>query len=116
MASVNNKKVNVERREYQRTKTECPVNFFTPADGKWADAILADYSPKGMSFYCDGEQLIGEIITIQITRDAHPTVPPMAASAKVVRCEEGEGCQFKIACKLTRILDKDSIEKHYLRR
>jgi len=116
MSAVSKKKDKFERRAFPRFKAECPVHYFSQDGGTWSKATLEDYSANGLCFY-SGETLVQDTkITIQITSDAHPTVPPMAASAVVVRCELENGTRFKVSCKLTRTRDKDTKRHHYLRR
>jgi hypothetical protein len=116
MSAVPDKKDKFERRAYPRFKAQCPVHYLSQDGGSWKNATLEDYSAGGLCFY-SGETLLHDTkITIQITRDADPTVPPMAASAVVVRCELEDGTRFKVACKLTRIRNENTKKHHYLRR
>ena len=105
-----------ERRAFPRFKAQCPLHYFTQEGGTWSEAVLEDYSANGICFYSEDTLLADTKVTIQISRDAHPTVPPMAASAVVVRCELDAGIRYKVACKLTRIRTKDTQKQHYLHR
>jgi len=116
MSAVPDEKDKFERRAFPRSKARCQVHYYSQGGGSWSEATLEDFSANGVSFLCDDTLLTNTKITVQIVRDAHPEVPPMAASAVVVRCELDEGSRFKVACKLTRIRDKDHKENHYLRR
>jgi len=49
-------------------------------------------------------------------KNAGISVPAMAASAVVVRCELDDEHRFKVACKLTRVRDESSRKYDYLRR
>jgi hypothetical protein len=116
MSAVPDEEDKFERRAHPRTKAECPVHYLSKDGGSWNNATLEDYSAGGLCFH-SGETLVEDTkITIQITRDAHPAVPPMAASAIVVRCELEDGTRFKVACKLTRVRNEDMKPHHYLRR
>lgn len=116
MSAVPDEKDKFERRAFPRFKARCQIHYYSQDGGAWSEATLEDYSASGLCFFSDETLLQNTKITIQIVRDAHPTVPPMAVSAEVVRCELDEGARFKVACKLTRIRNKDSKEHHYLRR
>ena len=116
MSAVPGEKDKFERRAFPRFKARCQVHYYSQDGGSWSEATLEDYSANGVAFLCDGTLSTDTKITVQIVRDAHPEVPPMAASAVVVRCELSEGTRFKVACKLTRIRNNDTKEIHYLRR
>jgi len=116
MSAVLDKKDKFERRAFPRFKARCQIHYFSQDGGAWSEATLEDFSASGICFLGDETLLHNTKITIQIVRDAHPEVPPMAASAEVVRCELEEGARFKVACKLTRVRDKSSKKGHYLRR
>lgn len=116
MSAVPGEKDKFERRAFPRFKAQCQVHYYSQDGGNWSEATLVDYSANGVAFLCDDTLLADTKITVQIVRDAHPEVPPMAASAVVVRCELNEGARFKVACKLTRIRNKAPKEHHYLRR
>jgi len=109
-----------ERRAFPRFKAQCLLHYFTQDGGAWNEAVLEDYSASGVCFLSDETLLQNTKITLQIMKNTgHNTgtpVPPMAASAVVVRCELDEQHRYKVACKLTRVRD-DSIRKpDYLRR
>jgi len=95
-------KQNEERRKFPRNKAQCPLNYFTRTTGHWNDAYLQNYSRGGICFICNESLQQDTKITIQITEEAHKEVPAMAVSAVVVRCEEKDGRQYKVACKFTR--------------
>jgi hypothetical protein len=116
MSAVPIEKDKFERRTFPRLGANCQIHYFSQDCGTWNEAVLEDYSASGLSFYSEDTILQDTKITIQITLDAHPTVPPMAASAVVVRCEMEEGVRFKVACKLTQIRNADPKKDHYLRR
>ena len=100
-------KQNEERRKFPRSEAQCPLNYFTRTTGQWSEALLQNYSRCGISFICSENLEQDTKITIQITQEANKDVPAMAASAVVVRCEEKDDRQFKVACKFTReIQDK----------
>lgn len=91
-----------ERRKFPRVKAQCPVNYFTRTTGNWSEAVLQDYSIGGICFVCDETLQQNTQITIQIPHGAHKEVPPMAASAVVVRCEMNDDHHYKIGCQFTR--------------
>ncbi len=116
MSAVPGEKDKFERRAFPRFKARCQIHYLSQDGGTWSEATLEDYSASGICFFSKETLLHDTKVTIQITRDAHPTVPPMAASATVVRCELDEGTRFKVACKLTRLRDEKDRKHHYLRR
>lgn len=93
--------VKKERRRYPRIEARCPVNYFTRVSGSWNQARLQDYSAGGVCFVCNETLQEDTKITVHITRSAHKEVPVMAASAVVVRCEQGDDRKFKVACRFT---------------
>ena len=109
-----------ERRAHPRFKAQCSLHYFTQDGGSWNEAVLEDYSASGVCFYSDETLLKNTKITIQIMKNAGTNtstpVPPMAASAIVVRCELDDQHRFKVACKLTQVRDTNSRKSDYLRR
>jgi len=109
-----------ERRAFPRFKAQCPLHYFTQDGGSWNEAVLEDYSAGGVCFYSDETLLKNTKITLQIMKNAGTNVgnpvPPMAASAIVVRCELDDEHRFKVACRLTRVRDANSRKTDYLRR
>lgn len=105
-----------ERRAFPRKKARCALHYFTQDGGSWSDAILSDYSAGGVCFYSDETLSQDTKITIQIMKNADISVPAMAASAVVVRCEQEDDHLFKVACRLTRVRDEYSRKPDYLRR
>lgn len=116
MSVVDYGKNKIERRAFPRVKAQCPLHYFTQEGGTWSEATLEDYSASGVCFYSNETLLRDTKITIQITRDACPKVPALAASATVLRCDLDEGHRFRIVCKLTRVRDEIDRKQHYLRR
>jgi hypothetical protein len=116
MSAVPDNEDKFERRAYPRFKVQCPVHYLSQDGGSWNNAVLEDYSAGGLCFYSEEVVVQDSKITIQITREAHSSVPPMAASAIVVRCELEDGTRFKVACKLTRVRNEEKKPHHYLRR
>ena len=116
MSVTKSEKNKQERRAFPRFKAQCELHYFAKNGGVWNQAILKDYSAGGVCFLGEETLTQDSKISIQITRDAHPAVPPMTASAVVVRCEIDENHRYRIACKLTRVRDEKDQERHYLRR
>jgi hypothetical protein len=105
-----------ERRAYPRFKAQCAVHYFT-IDGKtWLEAVLEDYSAGGVCFHCDETLFQDTKITIQIRRDNRQSVPAIAASAVVVRCDIDDDHRYRVACKFTRVRDEGSRKFEFLRR
>ena len=113
-----------ERRAFPRFKAQCPLHYFTQDAGTWNEAVLEDYSAGGVCFLSNETLSQNTKITLQITKNAGSSagtnagtpVPPMAASAIVVRCELDEQHRYKVACKLTRVRDDSVRRPDYLRR
>lgn len=92
-----------ERRKHPRIKAQCQVNYFARSTGNWSEARLEDYSAGGICFVCDQTLPQNTKITVQVTHGAHEMVPAIAASAVVIRCEQDDEDQFKVACKFTKV-------------
>ena len=109
-----------ERRAFPRFKAQCPLHYFTQDGGTWNEAVLEDYSAGGVCFFSNETLLQNTKITLQIMKNAGlnagTPVPPMAASAIVVRCELDDEHRYKVACKLTRVRDDNIRRPDYLRR
>ncbi len=103
MSAVVSEQEKSDRRVFPRFKANCPVHYFTRIGGSWCEAELEDYSANGILIHCDETLLQNTKITIQIMRNPKTTVPAMAASAVVVRCDLDEGHRYRVACKLTRV-------------
>ena len=116
MSDVRDKKDQQERRASPRTKAQCPVHYFSQHSGNWVEAVLKDYSAGGVCFYCDDTLLQDTKISIQIRRDKSISLPAIAASAVVVRCDVDEKHRFKIACKFTQNINESASKYDYLRR
>jgi hypothetical protein len=116
MSAVPGEKDKFERRAFPRFCENCQIHYFSQGSGTWNEATLENYSASGLSFICEEKLPPDTKITVQITRDAHPKVPPMAASAVVVRCELDKGVRIKVACKLTNIRGENIKKHHYLLR
>ena len=116
MSAVPDDKDKFERRAFPRFSENCQIHYFSQDCGTWSEATLDNYSASGLCFICEDTLSLDTKITVQITRDANPKVPPMAASAVVVRCELDEGARVKVACKLTNIRGENIKKHHYLLR
>lgn len=115
MSAVVSKEGARDRRVFPRIKANCPVHYFTRVGGAWCEAELEDYSANGILIRCDETLLQDTKITIQIMRNAKVTVPAMAASAVVVRCDLDENHRYRVACKLTRVRREDNPRENRLR-
>jgi hypothetical protein len=75
----------------------------TDKDSDWCEAELNDYSANGVCFLSEETILTNTEISLQILRQERVRVPPMSASAVVVRCDLSEDHRYKIACRFTRV-------------
>lgn len=110
MSSSVDEKITEERRKFPRKRAHCQINYFTRSSGNWSEGQLQDFSANGISFTCDETLLQNTQITIQISDKSHKDVPPMAASAVVVRCELDDDHHYKIACKFTKVRPQKTVK------
>lgn len=116
MSGLNREKPNYERRGFPRIKAQCQIHYLTQDGGNWNEAVLEDYSASGICFNSNETLLRDTKLTIQITSDASPTVPALAASAIVLRCDLDEDHRYRVACKLSRTRNENNVKHDYLRR
>ena len=116
MSAVENDKDKFERRAFPRISAKCEVHYFSASGGTWSQAVLKNYSDGGLCFHCDETLPQDTKVTIQIMKNASATVPAMAASAIIVRCESDNDHSYTIACQFSQVRNENQNKFDYLRR
>lgn len=93
-----------ERRGFPRIEANCPVLYQLRPNSRWLVAKLQEFSATGISMVCDDNLSEGAEIAIHIKPGSKKTIPTIHAQARVVRCTENDQSQFKVSCKILKVL------------
>lgn len=94
-----------DKRTFPRMRGEGRVNFRVAGQSDWLDGALLDLSGSGLALVSAIELPVDSEIEVRIVPEMQ-VVKPFAASARVVRCQRGEG-GYQVACNFTRIEPAD---------
>jgi hypothetical protein len=103
MASVVDEN-NYNQRGFPRITVTCPVLYRLTSSQRWQVAKMVDFSATGIRMVCDENLAIDATVGIQIKPGSQKTVPALAATGIVVRCEVNAEQRFEVSCKITKVL------------
>jgi len=94
----------VERRAFPRIQASCPVLYQLRENSRWLVAKLEEYSATGIRMICDDNLSEGTEIAIEIKPGSQKTIPGITAQARVVRVAESDENQFRVSCKILKVM------------
>lgn len=92
-----------DQRSFPRIVVTCPVLYLLPSVKRWQVARLKDFSATGISMLCDVSLDVGVEVSLQIKPGSQKVVPALSATGVVVRCENSDGQQYVVSCKLIKV-------------
>ncbi len=97
-----------EKRGFIRMAVQCPAHYRLSGASATAPAVAEDLSGNGIALLTEQAITPGTGLRIEVL-PAKSITPPLAAEARVVRCDPlGEG-RYRIACALERVLPESEI-------
>jgi hypothetical protein len=85
-----------EKRQFTRSQTNCRIRYRLAGSDAYSEGICLNISGSGILFRGNAPLEVGKAAELHLASENKIT-PPLAAYIEVVRCEQDEGGDYRIA-------------------